>query len=252
MSPNSSKPTFGRALSLGLLLPAWVFVSFMLAQLVVAVVAKFLQFVGVSFTSINEAVFNSVLSVAVYAVTLALAIGGPWLIRKHKTSLEDLGLQRGPDWLDFLWAPAGAIVYFMLSAAVLILSLALLPFIDHNQVQQTGFTGISTHLEYAVAFLSLVVIAPVAEEVLFRGYLLGKLRKSVPVWVAVILTSLLFALVHFQWNVALDTFALSVVLCLLRLFSKSLWAPILLHAMKNGLAFYLLFINPSLISTIGG
>ena len=81
---------------------------------------------------------------------------------------------------------------------------------------------------------------------------MGKLRKSMPVWAAIIITSLLFALVHFQWNVALDTFALSIVLCLLRLVTKSLWAPILLHAMKNGLAFYLLFINPSLISTIGG
>ena len=254
MSQNSSKSKFTlrRAIVLGVVVPAWVFVSFILAQLLVAVVAQGLQALGVSFASVNEAVFNSVLGAIVYAITLTLVIGGPWWLQKRRTSLEDLGLQRGPDLIDFAWVPAGVLVYVVLTAVVAALSLVLLPFIDHSQVQQTGFSGISTQSEYILAFLSLVVIAPVAEEVLFRGYLMGKLRKSMPVWAAIIITSLLFALVHFQWNVALDTFALSIVLCLLRLVTKSLWAPILLHAMKNGLAFYLLFINPSLISTIGG
>lgn len=236
----------------GLLLPVWVFVSFMLAQVLVAAVVRLIQALGVSFTSVNEIIFNSAVTGIVYAVTIALVVGVPWLVRKQRTSANDLGLQRAPDWLDIFAAPAGGVVYIILTALVAAFAMAFLPFVDYNQVQETGFSGINTQLEYILAFLSLVIIAPFAEELLFRGYLLGKLRRAMPLWIAVLITSVLFALVHFQWNVALDVFALSIVLCVLRVMTKSLWAPILLHSLKNGLAFYLLFINPIAISTIGG
>ena len=93
-----------------------------------------------------------------------------------------------------------------------------------------------------LAFITLVVIAPVAEEVLFRGYLYGKLKKYVPVWAAILITSALFGLIHGTWNVAVDTFALSIILCLLRESTGGIWASILLHMIKNGIAFYFLFI----------
>jgi membrane protease YdiL (CAAX protease family) len=98
----------------------------------------------------------------------------------------------------------------------------------------------------------LIIVAPVAEEVLFRGYLYGKLRKSVPVWAAIGIVSVLFGSIHGQWNVAIDVFALSIVLCVLREITGSIWAGILLHMVKNGLAFYILFINPAVLGTIGG
>jgi hypothetical protein len=72
------------------------------------------------------------------------------------------------------------------------------------------------------------------------------------VWAAIIITSLLFGAVHGQWNVAIDVFVLSLVLCSLREVTGNIWAGVLLHMLKNGLAFYLLFINPSLLHTIGG
>src|SRR5690606_3821612 len=122
----------------------------------------------------------------------------------------------------------------------------------YAQEQQTGFAQITTQAEYIIAFVSLVVVAPVAEEVLFRGYLLGKLRKYVPLWGAILITSVLFGIVHFQWNVGIDVFALSIVLCILRVVSRGLWAPIMLHMLKNGVAYYFLFINPTLLSTLGG
>ena len=98
----------------------------------------------------------------------------------------------------------------------------------------------------------LVIIAPVAEELLFRGYLLGKLRKHAPLWVAILVTSVIFGAIHLAWNVGIDVFALSIVLCVVRVVSGSLWPSIMLHMLKNGLAFYLLFINPTVLSTLGG
>lgn len=154
--------------------------------------------------------------------------------------------------MDILITPLGFIAYMILSALLLAFAQQFMTFIDFDQPQDVGFDQIGQQYEYILAFLTLVVVAPVAEEILFRGYLLGKLRKYTPLWIAILITSLLFGLVHFAWNVGIDTFALSIVLCLLTVWSKSLWPAILLHMLKNFVAFYFLFINPNLLTTLGG
>lgn len=224
----------------------------MLAQAIILAVFAAAQAVGVPFEEVNETVFNSVTGGVIYALAIVIVIGVPYLVKRRATSKEEVGLQRLPTWLDIALAPAGAIVYIMLTLVVTALAMTFLPFVDYTQEQETGFGNIATQFEYILAFISLVIVAPVAEEVLFRGYLFGKLRKYAPVWMSILITSALFALVHFQWNVALDVFALSIVLCALRLTSGSIWPSILLHMLKNGTAFYFLFINPSLLSTLGG
>lgn len=232
-------------------LPLWVFLGFMLAQAIIIVILQILGILGVTFEGVNSAVLNTVAAGLIYGLSLAIVIGIPWLVKKRVTTQEEVGLHRLPTWLDLLWAPAGAIAYIILTSLVTAAAMAFLPFIDFEQVQDTGFNAISQQYEYVLAFIMLVVVAPVAEEILFRGYLLGKLRKYAPLWVAIGVTSLVFAIVHFAWNVGFDVFALSIVLCLLRVMSGSLWPSILLHMMKNGLAFYFLFINPTILSTLG-
>ncbi len=233
-------------------LPAWVFLSFMLAQALVLAAVSALQWAGVSFAEVNGSIFNATAAAVIYALSIALVIGVPWLVKRRATTKEELGLHRLPSWMDIVWAPAGMVVYLILTTLVMSFAVQYLTFIDFEQAQDTGFAEIASQFEYILAFVSLVIIAPIAEEVLFRGYLFGKLRKYVPLWLAILVTSALFAAVHGQWNVALDVFVLSVVMCLLRVVSKSLWPTILLHMMKNGIAYYFLFINPALLSTIGG
>lgn len=250
MLQNYSNLFHKTAVVIGLAL--WVFLGFMLAQALLIALMYLVGVLGVSFEGVNENVFNSVVTAVVYILSVAIVIGGPWVAKKRKTTLKDIGLHRFPSWPDILAAPAGYIVYMVLSMVAVALSMVLLPFIDFEQAQDVGFSNLVHNYEYFLAFLGLVVLAPVAEEILFRGYLLQKLRKRAPTWIAILITSLLFAVVHFAWNVGIDTFALSIVLCLLRVYTKSLWAPILLHSLKNGIAFYLLFINPMLLTTIGG
>lgn len=252
MSQNSSKLPSVRRLGYVIGLPVWVFVGFMLAQLLVVALIAGLQAGGISFEGVNEAVFNATGAGIIYALAIGIVIGLPVLIKKTRLKREELGLQRMPAWLDLVWAPLGMVVYLVLTTIVMSLAEQVLTFVDYTQTQDTGFTAIASQMEYVLAFFSLVILAPIAEEILFRGYLFGKLRKHAPVWVAILITSLLFAFVHFQWNVAIDVFVLSIVLCLLRLRTGSLWAPIVLHMIKNGIAFYLLFVNPGLISTLGG
>lgn len=243
--PHKHSPTKRLLYVIGL--PAWVFLGFMLAQAIVLAALSALRALGVDFSSFNQTIFNTVGGVIIYALAIFLVIGMPWVAKKRPTTRQELGLQRLPQWMDFVWAPLGMFVYLVLTTIVTAIATQALTFVDYSQTQETGFAEIATRPEYILAFLSLVIVAPLAEEVLFRGYLFGKLRKYAPLWLSILITSVLFAVVHFQWNVGIDVFVLSIVLCLLRVYTGSLWASILLHMIKNGVAFYFLFINPSLL-----
>lgn len=228
-------------------LPLWVFLSFILAQVIIVATIYALSVFGVNVRSLNESMFNAVIAAIVYVLTLAIVVGLPWLVKKRPTTRLDIGLAGLPTWRDMGLAPLGFVVYILLSGIIAYALTQLIPSFDASQVQDVGFTNLSQRYEYFLAFMTLVVIAPVAEEVLFRGYLFGKLRKSIPLWAAILLTSLLFGAVHGQWNVGIDVFVLSVVACILRVITGSIWAGILLHMIKNGLAFYILFINTSFL-----
>lgn len=248
-SDNTKKPIAWQR-TIGLLL--WVALSFAVAQSLLVVIAVILNRVGVSLDAINNTMLQTVFAALVYLLTLVIVMGVPWLAKKSATSKTELGLTRLPSWLDIGLAPAGFIIYMVATFVLTTIVTLVVPSFDSSQVQDTGFGNISQRYEYFLAFATLVVIAPLAEEILFRGYLYGKIRKYVPVWLAMLLVSALFGAVHGQWNVGLDVFALSIVLCSLREITGSIWAGVLLHMIKNGIAYYLLFINPSLLSTMGG
>ena len=233
-------------------LSAWVYLGFTVSGLLVQVLLQAMVTFGVSLANVNQSILGASAAALLYVLTVAMVIGLPWLLKKIKTSRADLGVKGLPTWTDILLAPAGFVVYLILSGFLILAATKLFPGFDVSQAQETGFGSLSHQYEYILAFLTLVVIAPVAEELLFRGYLFGKLGKYAPIWVSAILTSLLFGFLHGAWNVAIDTFALSIVLCSLRVASGSLWSPMLLHMLKNGIAFYILFINPLLSNTLGG
>lgn len=249
MSQNSSstpvaKRSFWKSAGLVALFTAWTFFGFMLAQVIVAIVFEAMKAANISTAAIDPTIFNTVTNLVVYGLSLLIIIGVPLWVKKHKTTIQDLGLNRLPNWKDFLWLLAGLVAYVILTALVNGISRVLFPGADYEQAQDIGFSDLTNQLQFIMTFISIVIIAPVAEEVMFRGYLFGKLKKVSKVWVAVVVSALLFAVAHLQFNVALDTFALGVILALLRVSTGSIWASILLHMLKNGIAFYFLFVNP--------
>lgn len=224
------------------LLPIWVYVGFQLAQMIVVAVIYLLKLGGAPLADISPVVFNSSAAAVLYGISLLIVIGVPWVLKKYRVSPELIGLNRLPYWQDIGKALIGVVVYFVISAVLMYIAMALFSDFNSTEAQDVGFNDLGTRLDFILAFVTLVVIGPVVEEVLFRGFLFGTLRKIIPVWGAILITSALFAFVHGQWNLAIDTFAMSVVACFLTLKSRSLWPAIILHMLKNGIAFYVLYI----------
>lgn len=119
--------------------------------------------------------------------------------------------------------------------------LDVVPGVDTDQNQDLGFQTLHGW-GFVGAFAALIVITPIAEEIIFRGFLYRSLRNPLGKIAAAIITSAIFGAAHGQWNVGVDTFILSLVLIFLVEKSRSLWPAIALHALKNLVAFLLVFV----------
>ena len=148
-----------------------------------------------------------------------------------------------PSWTDLLLSPIAYIIYIVLSY-LLTLALTNLPFYTTDS-QSLIFRGLVTIPDKILAFLSLVIIAPIAEELIYRGFLYKNLKNTIknkfsrPL--AILLTSLIFALAHGSFAIGIDVFAMSIISCLLVELTGHLHASILLHILKNAVAFYLVY-----------
>lgn len=90
-----------------------------------------------------------------------------------------------------------------------------------------------------VTLLALLVMAPLLEEIVFRGFFLEGVRHSrLGNTGAVLLASLLWASVHvqYEWFYIGQIFILGLLLGAARLWTRSLLPPILMHALFSGVA----------------
>ena len=243
---ENHKMTIGALLGWAFLMALWVGVVLIGVQYALAylISAMHLQVSGI--------VLQTIFSALVYAVSLLIIILVPWKLLKMKTTREELGLRELPTWTDILLAPIAFIVFLIASGFIMAVMQAILPSIDWTQEQDVGFNNIISNLDFVLAFLSLVVVAPIAEEVIFRGWLYGKMRRKMSAVPAILIVSLLFGLVHGQWNVGVVVFTMSIAMCLIRELTGTIWGGILVHMIKNGLAFYALYVNPGLFGAISG
>jgi uncharacterized protein len=101
--------------------------------------------------------------------------------------------------------------------------------------------------------LAIVAFVPIAEEHIFRGFLLGRMKSTrLGVVGATILSSVLFAAMHgaTQSPVALvQLFVMSIALSFVFLRFGSLWVPIVCHAVWNCLSMLVLFNAPLAVPT---
>lgn len=80
-----------------------------------------------------------------------------------------------------------------------------------------------------------IIVAPIAEELFFRGLLFPALAKAVSVKWGVILSSLIFALIHLHVPAIAPLFVVALACALAYMYTRSLVVPIVMHASFNAL-----------------
>lgn len=86
--------------------------------------------------------------------------------------------------------------------------------------------------------LLIVIVAPIVEEVCFRGMLFGGIRTKLPLWAAALAAGAVFGLLHYTtgWSAVPQLIALGAILAVVYEKSDSIWAPIIMHAINNSVA----------------
>jgi len=231
--------------------PATVIINTLAIFIITQVTAVFIVVAGLSIihpgadpsTLLDDSIagqFFYVLIAEVLAAGLVLSI-----VRHRKLGLGSIGLGRKPRWGDLWRALGGFAAFYAILIVVSILINAFLPSVSTNQQQNIGFTNITTGSDNLLAFLALVILPPLGEEPLVRGYLYSGLRSRWRFWPAALLTSVLFGLAHLEfgsgtslvWAAGIDTFVLSMVLVYMRDKTGALYAGILIHMLNNLVAF---------------
>jgi uncharacterized protein len=155
---------------------------------------------------------------------------------------EDFGYRRIALSLGVGACLAGGIGYYIVTAAYQ----SLVNLHGSDKLPQSLGVGSST-AALAAAAVFVCVVAPIAEEFFFRGFIFGALRRwhvvvgghDIGTWLAAAITGILFGLAHTgsaaaQYLVPLGF--LCFVLCLVRWRTGSLYPCMALHSINNSLA----------------
>jgi len=182
-------------------------------------------------------------------VTQAFAIGLIHIFLKaHRMSWRDLLGLRHPRLLSIaVFALALAVVASPITWAISSLVIKVITLLHQTPEQQIAVQVLETTKEpaqRAVFALAAIVMAPLVEEILFRGILYPLLKHNGYPRLAFWGTSLLFAAIHIDLPTFIPLFVFGVILIWVYERTDTLLAPILTHAMFNMINF-LLFINQS-------
>lgn len=222
---------------------SWPWVLFFLALAVVPGTVLALSAVAaVSGGDVQNATENPLAIFTAIVVEDLFMVGVVYLllIRSRVTSWRDMGLtgERSPGFL--LKGLGWGLAFLVLSGIVSSILQAL--GVEQDQAElfplrEAGPWG------RAAIWTGGVVLAPLAEEIFFRGYLFRAVAFRKGVVRGLLYSSLLFGLIHLNLAAFLPIVVGSAVLALAYRRSGDLWVPIVAHAVNNAVAFTFLLLG---------
>ena len=167
-----------------------------------------------------------VLDVAIVGAVFAVAG------RTTRPALWQFGLRRGPLGYSIGMALIAILAFFIFEIAYVQL---LDP--ENPQTIAEDLGADRNTLLLVLGALVVIVVAPVCEELFFRGFLFRVLRARMTFWVAAVIDGVLFGLAHGSLVIVPVLAFLGVALCWLYTRTGTLFAPIAIHSINNMIAY---------------
>jgi len=154
----------------------------------------------------------------------------------------------GESWKELLgfhrikWSTAGMVILFTFLTMPLttLINAFTMMFVD-NAVMEISDQVLE--IPFLAAFFFMAVSAPVCEEITFRGVAYRGYRRSGTLFQAMILSAVLFAIGHMNFNQAAYAFVIGIMLVLLVEAAGSIWASIIYHVVFNGYSVCLMYLQ---------
>lgn len=177
-----------------------------------------------------------------------------FVVDKYSASLSDFGFKKIKIWTVIKTIVSCYVFYLLLSLLIgMILSYTGLSLPGYqDQDSYLPLFGYDT-LGLTTAFLVVSVIAPILEELFFRGFMYRVFVKTWPKWLGSILTALLFGLIHFQLQTIIPLFILGLILNYAYEKTDSVWTCVAFHSLNNTIALTLniyLYFHPELLDQV--
>ena len=153
--------------------------------------------------------------------------------------LELFGLRRLGVWHAMLVAGIALIPTVLLVYQIAMLFTNYLsPFWPDLQPQETVSLFVNAHsgVEKWLLVGTAVLVAPIVEETIFRGFIYGVMKRYTDRWFAMLLSSILFAVVHVHLGSVAPLFTLAVLFCVVYEITGCLTVTMWMHALFNGLS----------------
>jgi uncharacterized protein len=230
--------TVGLGLAIGLLFLAaqtLVLIGFLLAKLASGRVPDLMGYVQ----SLSSNGLVVALSIIVSAITGSALIILFVRIRENKSVADYIGLGR-VSWKTIVLV----IVFFILTlASIAGLETLYNAFTNSTPAESVNYSFMTDIYNTAgwlpLLWVAVVGFAPVFEEAFFRGFLfVGLERSRIGVVGTILVTSLVWAALHIQYNIIgmASIVIMGIVLGVVRLKTRSLWSTILFHSLWNFIA----------------
>ncbi len=173
-----------------------------------------------------------------------IVVATAWLfsIARYKTGPESLGLRS-------FSVPVGctmSVALLMASYAVRVLyALVALAFGVQLSPQAVLMRLQTQGIGFVLTLIAAAVVAPIAEEIFFRGFMYGGLRKRIGVVAAMLVSTIFFTALHLTVELFVPIFFLGLFLAWLYEYTGSLYPGMLLHAANNAISLILLYVAQS-------
>ena len=176
---------------------------------------------------------GAMLSVA-FLLSTPLVLGYFWFaVRLARVPFGEYMALNWPHWSDVLVGIGGLAAVLMVAGLGATLSGQETPEFMTESFRTARDAGM-----LPLYFFSFAVLAPLQEELFFRGFLYRGLSATIGAWVTIVLSSAIWSVIHLQYNLFYvgEIFLLGVVFGWLRMRSGSTILTILLHGIMNALA----------------
>ena len=213
--------------------PAAMGIGFVVTLLTVGIFGAVVMALGVEDVEEAEG-FLQVATVMQQLIFVGVAVF--FASRTTRPRAWQFGLRRTRFWPTLGWAALGLVSFYLLA---IVYGAIVQPDAEQETLETLG-TDEST-LWLIGAALLVIVMAPLAEEIFFRGFFYRALRTRLPIAAAALIDGAVFGVIHFEnadMAVILPILAiLGVIFCLVYEKTGSLFAVIGLHAFNNFIAF---------------
>jgi len=162
--------------------------------------------------------------------------------------IQLFGLNR----VSFRQAVTGSVIWILLAYPLVMLSLGLVVFLigeppAPQPVLEFFMQADGLEKKYLLGFTA-VVAAPVFEEIVFRGFLYPVFKRFTGALVGAMLSALLFSMVHVYLPAVLAFFVLALCLTVVYERTGSIWLPIGMHMIFNGITLVLTLVAPEALT----